>query len=98
MNRKIHLILVLGCVLIAVLDAPRASRLFSEGLAGPYEESARVRSAPVDPRTQSLVPARNAAAPVAPKAEPAKPVPASVLLNSSVRPDPNVDPDEEAAR
>ncbi|MCC6406068.1 MAG: hypothetical protein IT453_02800 [Planctomycetes bacterium] len=97
MNRKIHLILVLGCVLIAVLDAPRASRLFSEGLAGPYEESARVRSAPVEPRAQPLAPARTGEA-VVPKSEAGKPVPASVLLNSSVRPDPNVDSNGERAR
>lgn len=47
MNRRIHLILILGCVIIAALDAPRASRLFAEGLSGPYE--ARVE--PPKPRT-----------------------------------------------
>lgn len=40
MNRRIHLLLILGCIVIAALDAPRASRLFSEGLAGPYDERA----------------------------------------------------------
>ena len=44
MNRRIHLILILGCVIIAALDAPRASRLFAEGLSGPYE--ARVEPPP----------------------------------------------------
>lgn len=80
MNRKIHLILVLGCVLIAVLDAPRATRLFSEGLAGPYEESARVRPSPAPLEPAAPVDAR-AARPSAP-APANKPAPA--LLNSSV--------------
>ncbi|MCK6448656.1 MAG: hypothetical protein L6Q99_19865 [Planctomycetes bacterium] len=93
MNRKIHLILVLGCVLIAVLDAPRATRLFSEGLAGPYEESARVRplSAPLEPAA-AVEPAAPGDARAARRGGPA-PAPsnktAPALLNSSVLVDQN---------
>lgn len=89
MNRKLHLILVLGCVLIAVLDAPRATRLFSEGLAGPYGESARVRATLVE---RQSVPAGGAAPRI--EAEQGNPAPAAALLNSSVR----VAPTTEAAR
>lgn len=85
MNRKIHLILVLGCVLIAVLDAPRATRLFSEGLAGPYEESARVRPEPPlsAPRAAELPAPADARATRRGEPAPAKPG-APALLNSSV--------------
>jgi hypothetical protein len=86
MNRKIHLILLLGCVIIAVLDAPRASRLFSEGLAGPYEESARLRSTPVETTTRTGV-VRPAAVEGELAVDPATRSPGSngALLNSSLR-------------
>lgn len=63
MNRRIHLILILGCVIIAALDAPRASRLFAEGLSGPYEARVEPPRPPVlpppvvppgDPRAEAL--------------------------------------------
>ncbi|MCE9593902.1 MAG: hypothetical protein K8S98_06895 [Planctomycetes bacterium] len=97
MNRKIHLILLLGCVIIAVLDAPRASRLFSEGLAGPYDESARLRSGAVE------TPTPKRAGPTTPSADDARlgleaskaPVsPNAALLNSSIR----LENDGDAAR
>ena len=82
MNRRIHLILVLGCVIIAALDAPRASRLFSEGLSGPYANRAEARVLPVHPGPMEALPA-------APRAEMRTPQgemkPANVLLNTSVQ-------------
>jgi hypothetical protein len=88
MNRKIHLLLVLGCVVIAALDAPRATRLFSEGLSGPYEESARAREA------ATVVPPARPAAQAAPKRATESELRAAAaarLLNTTVQVEPSGD-------
>ncbi len=78
MNRKIHLILILGCIIIAALDAPRASRLFTEGLSGPY---ARAQEEPVKPKLARPNPASVSRSPRTEAERNAK----TILLDSSIQ-------------
>jgi hypothetical protein len=38
MNQALRWMLILGCLMLAVLEAPRSSALMAEDLAGPYPE------------------------------------------------------------
>jgi hypothetical protein len=48
MNPALRWMLILGCLMLAVLEAPRSSALVAEDLAGPYCEPPAARvAAPV---------------------------------------------------
>lgn len=40
MNQALRWMLILGCLMLAVLEAPRSSALVAEDLGGPYREAA----------------------------------------------------------
>ena len=57
MNPALRLMLILGCLMLAVLEAPRSSALVAEDLAGPYPDAPRIDEPlppRVDPGTSAL--------------------------------------------
>lgn len=55
MNHGLRWMLILGCLMLAVLEAPRSSALVAEDLAGPYAESQLSQAEPAQPSTQPLL-------------------------------------------
>jgi hypothetical protein len=57
MNLALRWMLILGCLMLAVLEAPRSSALVVEDLAGPYADAPRLEEPPlprVEPGTSAL--------------------------------------------
>jgi len=53
MNQALRWMLILGCLMLAVLEAPRSSALVAEDLAGPYGETPAARVATPVPQHSS---------------------------------------------
>jgi hypothetical protein len=67
MSQALRWMLILGCLMLAVLEAPRSSALVAEDLAGPYCEPLAARTAALEhrPQTLSAIPERWRAAELA---------------------------------
>ena len=55
MNPTLRWMLILGCLMLAVLEAPRSSALVVEDLAGPYPAPPAAPVASVEPVPQLLL-------------------------------------------
>ena len=55
MNPTLRWMLILGCLMLAVLEAPRSSALVVEDLAGPYTTLPAEKVAKVEPAPPALL-------------------------------------------
>jgi len=55
MNQALRWMLILGCLMLAILEAPRASALVAEDLGGPYREQPSVRTVSSESGPQALL-------------------------------------------
>jgi len=55
MNPTLRWMLILGCLMLAVLEAPRSSALVAEDLAGPYPAPPAAEVARAQPAPQPLL-------------------------------------------
>jgi len=55
MNQALRWMLILGCLMLAVLEAPRSSALMAEDLAGPYSQAPLSQVVPARPQPVPLL-------------------------------------------
>jgi hypothetical protein len=55
MTHALRWMLILGCLMLAVLEAPRSSALVAEDLGGPYREPLAVESASLESAPPALL-------------------------------------------